>query len=63
MQLPLKFCERMKKLLSDDEYYALIDSFTSAPVKGIRLNLHKLNWKRVELGMLSRIGSWSRTGI
>ncbi len=42
MQLPLEFCTRMKNLLSDEEYRALIDSYAHAPVKGIRLNLHKL---------------------
>ena len=42
MQLPLEFCARMKNLLSEEEYRALIDSFTKDPVKGIRLNLHKL---------------------
>ncbi len=42
MHLPEEFLSRMKQLLPAGEYEAFLKSFEMPPVRGLRLNLHKL---------------------
>lgn len=42
MQLPEEFLSRMRSLLPGEEYDAFLKSYEAPPVRGLRLNLHKL---------------------
>lgn len=54
MQLPIEFLERMK-VLTGEKYEEFIDSYNKKAVKGLRLNLHKLNELSDPKGFIEKV--------
>ncbi len=52
MDLPIEFCERMRKLIKDDkEFTDFLHSYDSEPVRAIRINPDKASASVLEMGI------------